>query len=115
MAYIKPSKPFYAHTVVPSSWKIGKSSIGMMRNTIELFLLTYGIWDEIPSTWLGSSEENYKKTANLQYPNWKLAVFCYLNELSLLIHHINRIAFEECLDVGDKIGLSKEKQKKNIK
>ena len=43
MAYIKPSKPFYAHTVVLSSWKIGKSSIGMMRNTTELFLLTYGI------------------------------------------------------------------------
>jgi hypothetical protein len=46
----------------------------MMKNTIELSLLTYGIWEEIPSTWLDSSEENYKKAANLQYPNWKLAV-----------------------------------------
>ena len=86
-----------------------------MRNTIELFLLTYGIWDEIPGTWLDSSEENYKKTANFQLGYWRLAVFYYLNELSLLIHHINRIAFEECLDDGDKIGLSKVKQKKKHK
>lgn len=42
------------------------------------------------------------------------ALFLYslLRYSILLIHHINRIAFEECLDDGDKIGLSKEKQKK---
>ena len=52
----------------------------MIKNTIELSLLTYGIWEEIPSTWLDSSEENYKKAANLQYPNWKLA-FSFTNTL----------------------------------
>lgn len=41
-----------------------------------------------------------------------LLYYVLLAEVLLLIHHINRIAFEECLDDGDKIGLSKEKQKK---
>ena len=40
------------------------------------------------------------------------SVVYYLNKSFLLIHYINRIAFEECLDDGDKIGPSKEKQKK---
>ena len=41
-----------------------------------------------------------------------LLYYVLLAEVLLLIHHINRIAFEECLDDGDKIGPSKEKQKK---